>query len=239
MSWLTFNWQKKLPKKEWCRQTKRLAGGCHMHTCVSLTSLQKAFFAAVNATVKWSSGLKERVFKGVIFNVIVMYYGYFFHCVNYKPCCQVDNSGVYGVTLNCFLQAAIMLKFTVPRGALSLYTFHIWHVLCRGLTVMAKLLCCLTVFSDYRVKNAAMMNPCTHIFMHRTQKGWGCSYCREIVVNGPPPSTAVLPTNPKQQTPQCVHYDIMCIALIAKYGIKCNCPGVSQGEYCTIHSFDP
>lgn len=51
-------------------------------------------FAAINVTLKWSSGLKERVFKAVIFGVIVMYCGYFFHCINYKACCQVDNSGV-------------------------------------------------------------------------------------------------------------------------------------------------
>lgn len=55
-----------------------LGGGV---TCI-LTSLQKPFFAAVNVTVKWTSGLKEQLYKAFICCIIVMYCGYFFHCTN-------------------------------------------------------------------------------------------------------------------------------------------------------------
>lgn len=92
---------------------------CHQLLCRSLF-----FFAVVNVTVKWSAGLKEQVFTAVIFSVIVMFFGYLFHCINYKPCCQVDNSGGTEVTLTCFIQTTIMLKLTAPRGALSPSTFH-------------------------------------------------------------------------------------------------------------------
>lgn len=60
-----------------------------------------------------------------------------------------------------------MLKFTGPRGAMSPSTFHA-SVLCGGLKVMARLLCYVTAFSHYRVKNTPVMNPCAHIFMDRT-----------------------------------------------------------------------
>lgn len=50
-------------------------------TCI-LTSLQKPFFAAVNVTVKWTSGLKEQLYKAFICCIIVMYCGYSFHCTN-------------------------------------------------------------------------------------------------------------------------------------------------------------
>ncbi len=100
-----------------------------MHACGPQTSLQKPFFlAAVNVTSKWSAGLKEQVFTAVIFSVIVMFCGYLFHCINYKPCCQLDNSEGTKVTLTCFIQATIMLKLSGPRVLQAFHAFDMFFV---------------------------------------------------------------------------------------------------------------
>lgn len=73
------NWQEK-KKPSTPKIMPAWSWGCHIHTDFPA----ETFFAAFNVTAKWSSGLKE-LFKAILFSVIVVY------CINYKPCCQVDN----------------------------------------------------------------------------------------------------------------------------------------------------